>query len=84
MLITCGLRKLPSEAFQACCHASEACSVDHGSSAQDRLAVAKLKPCHAASAQAVRTVDPRGRSWNRLKTAINQPDLVSSALAATA
>lgn len=25
--------------------------------------------------QAARTVDPKGRSWNRLKTAINQPDL---------
>ncbi|DBA83660.1 hypothetical protein WJX77_005989 [Trebouxia sp. C0004] len=26
--------------------------------------------------QAARTVDPKGRSWNRLKTAINQPDFV--------
>lgn len=26
--------------------------------------------------QSVRTVDPYGRQWNRLKTAINQPDLV--------
>ncbi|KAK9836290.1 hypothetical protein WJX81_002333 [Elliptochloris bilobata] len=34
--------------------------------------------------QAVRTVDPSGRSWNRLKTAINQPDLVSSAQAVAA
>eukprot|EP00887_Chlorella_sp_A99_P007776 scaffold20.g7776.t1 len=25
--------------------------------------------------QSARTVDPRGRQWNRLKTAINQPDL---------
>lgn len=27
--------------------------------------------------QAARTVDPKGRSWNRLKTAINQPDFVN-------
>ena len=26
--------------------------------------------------QAPRKVNPTGRSWNRLKTAINQPDLV--------
>ena len=26
--------------------------------------------------QASRTVDPKGRQWNRLKTAIKQPDLV--------
>lgn len=26
--------------------------------------------------QSARTVDPQGRQWNRLKTAINQPDLV--------
>ncbi len=26
--------------------------------------------------QNARTVDPNGRQWNRLKTAINQPDLV--------
>ena len=26
--------------------------------------------------QSARTVDPCGRQWNRLKTAINQPDLV--------
>lgn len=26
--------------------------------------------------QAARTVDPKGRSWNRLKTAINQPDFI--------
>ena len=26
--------------------------------------------------QAARTVNPKGRSWNRLKTAINQPDFV--------
>lgn len=25
--------------------------------------------------QSARTVDPAGRQWNRLKTAINQPDL---------
>ena len=25
--------------------------------------------------ESARTVDPKGRSWNRLKTAINQPDL---------
>jgi len=34
--------------------------------------------------QAVRTVDPGGRSWNRLKTAINQPHLVSDARALVA
>lgn len=28
--------------------------------------------------QAARTVDPTGRSWNRLMTAINQPDFVRS------
>ncbi|KAL3130771.1 hypothetical protein ABBQ38_000116 [Trebouxia sp. C0009 RCD-2024] len=27
--------------------------------------------------QAARTVDPKGRSWNRLRTAINQPDFVT-------
>ena len=27
-------------------------------------------------AQAARTVDPKGRSWNRLKTAISQPDFI--------
>ena len=26
--------------------------------------------------QATRTVDPKGRQWNRLKTAIKQPDFV--------
>ena len=26
--------------------------------------------------QAARTVDPKGRAWNRLKVAIRQPDLV--------
>lgn len=26
--------------------------------------------------ESARTVDPKGRQWNRLKTAINQPDLV--------
>ena len=26
--------------------------------------------------QSARQVDPRGRGWNRLKTSLNQPDLV--------
>ena len=30
----------------------------------------------ALTIQAARTVDPKGRSWNRLKTAINQPDFI--------
>ena len=29
ILITCGLHEQPIEALQACCHASEACNVDH-------------------------------------------------------
>ena len=31
---------------------------------------------HVGGLQAARTVDPKGRNWNRLKTAINLPDLV--------
>ncbi|KAK9808540.1 hypothetical protein WJX73_006509 [Symbiochloris irregularis] len=34
--------------------------------------------------QATRTVDPRGRQWNRLRTTINQPDLHADAVAENA
>ena len=32
--------------------------------------------------QATRSVDPGGRSWNRLKTAISQPDFIAAAVPA--